>query len=188
MKRRDQILNLAIELIQERGGLGWSYEDISSEVGIRKASIHYHFPKKEDLIIESTRTYIVRSIDHIERTLKHANHLKEKIASIANCYRQVFCQKDKLCLCLALSQHCSNQDVNLIELIKGFFQTMHQMLHDILKEGKEIGEVKTEIDPESMATTILALLQGLLLLGEYGWTEENFDSSLKQIIDLLSKK
>src|SRR3546814_4811414 len=30
--------------------LGFSYADISSVVGIRKASIHHHFPSKSDLV------------------------------------------------------------------------------------------------------------------------------------------
>ena len=55
---RQRILDVAEQLLLERGYAGFSYQDIADAVGIRKASIHHHFPAKEDLgraIIERTR-------------------------------------------------------------------------------------------------------------------------------------
>ncbi|WP_257998927.1 TetR/AcrR family transcriptional regulator [Fischerella thermalis] len=43
---RTQILDTAQDLIQRVGVNAMSYQDISEAVGIRKASIHYHFPSK----------------------------------------------------------------------------------------------------------------------------------------------
>src|SRR5215831_15139427 len=42
----DRILDVAQRLIQARGFSGFSYADIATKVGIRKASIHHHFPTK----------------------------------------------------------------------------------------------------------------------------------------------
>ena len=47
---RQAIMDTAQGLIQRRGANSVSYQHISDEVGIRKASIHYHFPTKGDLI------------------------------------------------------------------------------------------------------------------------------------------
>src|ERR1043165_7567954 len=47
---RTAIMDAAQELIQRRGANAMSYQDISEAVGIRKASIHHHFPTKDDLI------------------------------------------------------------------------------------------------------------------------------------------
>ena len=43
------ILDAAQVLVQEVGFNGFSYAHIAEKVGIRTASIHYHFPNKEDL-------------------------------------------------------------------------------------------------------------------------------------------
>ena len=45
----DQILDLAEMLIQTRGYTAFGYQDIADRLGIRKASIHYHFPSKTNL-------------------------------------------------------------------------------------------------------------------------------------------
>lgn len=47
--RKDEILALAIQLLQTKGFENFSYQDLSRELGITKASIHHHFPRKEDL-------------------------------------------------------------------------------------------------------------------------------------------
>ena len=44
-----QILDVAQDLVRCRGYSAFSYADISKQVGIRKASIHYHFSSKEEL-------------------------------------------------------------------------------------------------------------------------------------------
>ena len=47
--RKTQIIELALKLIQQKGYVAFSYDDISKQLNVTKASIHYHFEKKEDL-------------------------------------------------------------------------------------------------------------------------------------------
>lgn len=49
---RTRILDVAEDLIQRVGLNAMSYKHISDAVGIRKASIHHHFPNKENLVDE----------------------------------------------------------------------------------------------------------------------------------------
>ena len=56
----EQILDLAETLIQTRGYSAFSYQDISDALGIRKASIHYHFASKTDLGIAVVDRYVER--------------------------------------------------------------------------------------------------------------------------------
>lgn len=48
-KRKTQIIELAIQFIQNKGFLQFSYNDLSKELHVTNASIHYHFEKKSDL-------------------------------------------------------------------------------------------------------------------------------------------
>ena len=45
------LLNSAERAARSKGFDGFSYADLAKEVGIRKASIHYHFPTKDALTI-----------------------------------------------------------------------------------------------------------------------------------------
>ena len=46
---RAELLIQAETLVRGRGYAGFSYADLAEAVGIRKASIHHHFPTKVDL-------------------------------------------------------------------------------------------------------------------------------------------
>ena len=48
-RHRSRILDVAERLVQTRGFNGFSYADIAAEVGITKASLHYHFATKAEL-------------------------------------------------------------------------------------------------------------------------------------------
>ena len=54
---KSKILDVAQDLIQRLGVNAMSYHHISEAVGIRKASIHHHFPSKEDLLEEVLKRY-----------------------------------------------------------------------------------------------------------------------------------
>jgi AcrR family transcriptional regulator len=45
----ERILDVAEALGQTRGFNGFSYADIAVQLGVTKASLHYHFPSKSDL-------------------------------------------------------------------------------------------------------------------------------------------
>jgi len=60
MNTRDALLDCAERAARARGYDGFSYADLASEVGIRKASIHHHFPTKADLALELMRRYRAR--------------------------------------------------------------------------------------------------------------------------------
>ena len=46
---RSRILDVAERLVQVRGFNGFSYADVAAELGVTKASLHYHFPGKAEL-------------------------------------------------------------------------------------------------------------------------------------------
>ncbi len=58
----DEILACARNLIIAGGYNGFSYADIADVVGIRKPSIHHHFPSKVDLV----RTLVSRYREEVE--------------------------------------------------------------------------------------------------------------------------
>ena len=61
---RSRILDVAEDLLQDRGFNGFSYKDVAGALGIRNAAVHYHFPAKADLgveLVERARTDVDRA-------------------------------------------------------------------------------------------------------------------------------
>ena len=47
-EKASKILLVACSVIMERGYNGFSFRDVAAEVGIKSATIHYHFPTKAE--------------------------------------------------------------------------------------------------------------------------------------------
>jgi TetR/AcrR family transcriptional repressor of nem operon len=60
-----RIRETAHDLIAARGYFGFSYADIAETVGIRKASIHHHFPSKVDLVVATLKEYRAKLVEGV---------------------------------------------------------------------------------------------------------------------------
>ncbi len=66
---RELLLKEAEALMRTRGYAAFSYADLSERIGIRKASIHHHFPTKEDLGNALIDSYLVKFEDALADVL-----------------------------------------------------------------------------------------------------------------------
>ncbi|MEM6409582.1 MAG: TetR/AcrR family transcriptional regulator [Pseudomonadota bacterium] len=58
--RRETIMDIAERRIRASGYGGFSFRDIASDIGIKSASVHYHFPTKPDLAAAVAKRYRTR--------------------------------------------------------------------------------------------------------------------------------
>lgn len=61
---KEMILKVARSTAQARGYGGLSFRELAKEVGIKSASLHYHFPTKADLAVALARRY-ADDADHL---------------------------------------------------------------------------------------------------------------------------
>jgi AcrR family transcriptional regulator len=64
---RDEILDAAAALFAEHGYAGTSTRAIAERVGIRQASLYYHFAGKDEILLELLETSVRPSLDFVER-------------------------------------------------------------------------------------------------------------------------
>ncbi|TNV12480.1 TetR/AcrR family transcriptional regulator [Buttiauxella sp. B2] len=57
MSTYERLLERVDTFIQENGFEGFSYADLATGLGIRKASIYHHFPTKNDLGLAERTLY-----------------------------------------------------------------------------------------------------------------------------------
>lgn len=70
---RDEILEAAAELFAERGFAGTSTRAIAERVGIRQASLYYHFSGKDEMLIELLTNSVRPSLDEMASIEKAAD-------------------------------------------------------------------------------------------------------------------
>lgn len=128
--KKTEILDCAQALIQSRGYNGFSYADISSAVGIRKASIHHHFPSKIDLavaVLERYRAVFNRALLSFET---QANTMA-KLRLYAGLYQNVL-EENKLCLCGMLASDMQTLPEEVKKVVRGFLSDNADWLSEVL--------------------------------------------------------
>src|SRR5437764_5137295 len=93
-----RILDVAERLVQSRGFNGFSYADVAAELGITKASLHYHFPGKAELGEALIGRYAGRFADALEQIDRRGGDAHAKLEAYAGVYAEVL-RARRMCLC-----------------------------------------------------------------------------------------
>ena len=164
-----------------------SYADISKAIGIRKASIHYHFPRKEDLIADLLDRYNERFCHLVEEIVASAKSPEVKL----NHYCDLFVatlnsgEQDKACLCGILSAELKTLSPAIVDRITQFYRDNENYLEQILRSGLETGEFAFTGDSQTMAKLIFSLMQGDLLIARAEEGTARLKQTTQQMIALI---
>jgi TetR/AcrR family transcriptional regulator, transcriptional repressor for nem operon len=160
---KESIIRLGMEFIQTYGYNAFSYADISKELKIKNAAVHYHFPGKEDLLAVIVEQYITRYKELALALEKPGISSKQKLQAFINRY-SALCEQGKICL---IGSVCSDYHTmpdsiktkltELIELVLG-------LVEKVLKEGKKKGELQFSETPRVKAILIMTNLAAGVML------------------------
>jgi len=161
-ERKQQILTLASDLLRTRGFEGFSYQDLSQELGIRKASIHHHFAKKEDLglaLCNWTKTWLEQGLNHFD---KHGSSQWNKLERYIAAAKKHVLDEQKICPLSSLHGDMSLLPVSMVKAIKALDEIELNWVSRVLTEGLESGEFKFEGEARPLAAIFVFSSKGAL--------------------------
>ena len=184
----ERILDIVEELIQTRGYNAFSYQDVAARVGIRTASIHYHFPAKADL----GRVVIERYSDKLAE-LAHAVEAAESDPwRILSRYLEPFFEfadsAERICLCGALAGEYGALPEDMKDLVGKFFAEHEAWLTNLFKRGLQAGVFSFSADPAVLGRAFFSSLQGGLLVGRAAGGRAQLDASVEVFKAVLRGK
>lgn len=158
--RKTQILDLALKLIREKGYVAISYDDLSKQLGVTKASIHYHFEKKEDLGVAVTE----RIQQNLENYLTFINHstMKSEEKLMHFIARQIEMCGEGICPISSLQSDFLSLPDTIKHKVQEVSQFELKVLISILADGDNEGIDQKSEDVEALAYTILSCIKGAL--------------------------
>ena len=159
----DRILDLAERLVQTRGFNGFSYADIASELGVTKASLHYHFPTKAELGYHLINRYgeaFAQSLAAIDASGADA---REKLRTYVGLYSQVL-RDNRMCLCGMLAADYATLPEPMKSAVTRFFDVNERWLTTVLDQGRASGELRFAGAPVDVARLLVGSLEGAMLV------------------------
>lgn len=180
-----RIMDAAQRLAQTRGYDGFSYADIATEVGIRKASIHYHFPSKVDLGRELVARYRADFGRALRRIEGQTGDPRRRLESYAGLYRAVLEDGGRMCLCGMLAAEMAVLPEETREGVRGFFAENMAWLAGVLAEGADSGLLRFAASPETEAQLLISALEGGMLVARAYGAISHFDAVARPALGRL---
>jgi TetR/AcrR family transcriptional repressor of nem operon len=163
---RTLILDAAQDLIQRLGANAMSYQHLSEAVNIRKASIHYHFPTKQDLLaalIERYHAYFLGLVDRIVAEESDPARMLDRYMGLFEATLREG-KHDKACLCGMLGAELASLGDEAARGIRNFYQANQARLASIVTQGRDAGVFRFSGDAAALALLIFAALEGAALV------------------------
>ncbi len=172
---RSRLIEVAQSLIQKLGYNGFSYRDIATKVGIRSASIHYHFPTKETLGAAAAARYTDRLLERLAIAAENETNLLKLLSFYVSLFREALEQDSRMCLCGMLSAEISSLP-NLVALeVRRFFEVNVAWLTAVFSRQPRAANDGHPESAESEAALFMASLEGALIVAKGLGEPEIFD-------------
>jgi len=182
-----RILDVAERLVQTSGFNGFSYADISAELGITKASLHHHFATKAEL----GRALIERYSEAFSAALKvvdqRGGDAAAKLERYVKLYQEVL-REERLCLCGMLAAEYSTLPEPLQKEIRRFFDANETWLAGVIDQGRRARIFHSRGSAREVARMLLSALEGAMLVARPYSDVARFASAARQVLTGLAAK
>lgn len=176
------ILDIGLRLLQERGYNAFSYADIAEAVGIRKASIHYHFPAKQDLVLAVLVRYRQNFAADLERIRASNDDPSQRLKQFFRLYRDPLEDQAKLCLCSMMAAEVNTFPQEVRDEINAFFRSNENWLTDVLESGRQEGKLRLTVGAGEQARILMAFVQGIQLMARSLDDIACFDDAVSSVL------
>jgi TetR/AcrR family transcriptional regulator, transcriptional repressor for nem operon len=182
MTTRTALLDCAETIVRRRGYDGFSYADLAENVGIRKASIHHHFPAKADLAEALVKRYTDRMFDTLDALAKDGVRGGHLLQSYVKLYRDALADGDQLCLCVALCADRESLSSPVLDALASFHSRSLEWLAVLFERGASDHSIRDVRQCAEEAHATLALVEGAQLLARAFNDPARFDRAVAALL------
>lgn len=152
--RTDEILDYAEREIRKNGFDGVSFRDIASAIGVKSASVHYHFPTKADLGAEVAKRYAETFIAGLGSPNDPDESAATRVERLATAYIHSYRIETSTCLCAVLGSVVAHLPDDTSNEVRDFYDRLSGWIASALS-GSD-----TALTP----SLLISMLQGAMVL------------------------
>jgi TetR/AcrR family transcriptional regulator, transcriptional repressor for nem operon len=184
-RTRARIVEEAAALIHERGVAGTTLEDVKVAAEVSGSQMYHYFPDKNELV--------QAIIDYQADTIVKLNRQALGSPKGVEAWRNMLVtgvrhtQGKGGCPLGSLGGQLAENDPEARALIAAGFDQWAAAIGDGLRSLHADGKLPSDIDPDDLATTVLATLQGGLLLAQVQRSARPFETAVDTLLALTTR-
>ena len=177
------ILDSARTLMMERGFNGFSFRDIAADVGIKSASIHYHYPTKADLAEATAMVYREAFKDAVSQI--EAGSASDLLRAYGGLFVTTLREQGRLCLGGVLAADVASLPDQVRDEVANFFKAQNQWVETVVREGQSLGDLRADIDAAKFAKMFVSALEGAMMISRGVDQPQDLEDALQVLIQLV---
>jgi AcrR family transcriptional regulator len=182
--RRQELVEAAYRRIAEAGFEGLRTREVAAEAGVNIATLHYYFPSKEALI----RGVVGHAMGRFRTTFASGSRPGEQLAANLRGVRRLAAHEPELFVVMGELALRSGRDPAIAAIFKEMVEAWHSTLRGLIRHAQEEGFVESRLDPDTLASLVIATLTGLFMVPIANRTPGRIDKALGQLESFLGLK
>ena len=185
-RTRARIVEEAAALIHRRGVAGTSLEDVKVAAEVSGSQMYHYFPDKNELV-QAVIDYQAETIVNRQRhTLSGTNGVEAWRNMVMTAAKRTKAKGG--CQLGSLVGQLAESDPEARTLIAAGFDQWAAAISDGLRSLHADGKLPSNINPDDLAITLLATLQGGLLLAQVQRSTRPFETAVDTLLALTIGK
>ncbi|MBY0612344.1 MAG: TetR/AcrR family transcriptional regulator [Beijerinckiaceae bacterium] len=172
------ILEAAQAITQTIGYNGLSFRDVAAAIGIKSASVHYHYPTKAKLGAAIARRYTDNLLANLQTIDALRLNAKDALAAYIAGIRRTLEQNGRMCLCGMLAAETDALPDEVRAEVRRFVEVNVDWLARTIGRAKDVAEPDAAM--RGHARAMLAALEGAMLIARGTGDIGSFDVMTQQ--------
>jgi AcrR family transcriptional regulator len=181
-RTRARIVEEAAALIHERGVAATTLEDVKVAAEVSGSQLYHYFPDKSDLVQAVIDFQADTIVNHNRQALGSATGVEAWRNMLITGVKNT--QGVGGCALGSLGGQLAENDPEARALIAAGFDQWAAAIADGLRTLHADGKLPADIDPDDLATTLLATVQGGLLLAQVQRSTRPFETAVDTLLAL----
>ena len=163
---RQHIIQQAATLFNQRGYIGSSISDVMQCTGLQKGGIYRHFQSKEQLALAAFDYAQQQSTSPLVEAVAAETDAVQKLLAFISAFHTLTLHPPVPGGCPILNTIVDSDDGDpaLRERVVAVVSGWEQLIERIVADGVARGSLRRDIDPQAVASVLIAALEGGILL------------------------
>jgi len=183
---KTKIIDAAENMIRSGGYNGFSFRDIAAEIGIKSSSVHYYYPRKEDLALEVAVRYKENFIAALGDPEPEGSTPESIIKHYSNLFQTAFDTSGRTCLCGMLSSEVQLLPEKVRKAVIDFVDANVMWLQEALGlDEKGVSLPRSKEAAQWIYCSLQGAMSAAALTNDRTWIEAATRSALQRFFEIV---
>ena len=187
---KEAILKQAAGLFNRRGFFGSALSDVMDVTGLEKGGIYNHFKSKEDLALQAFDYAVDLVRQEINQAVKDKRNTVDRLRAMMHVFQREAEGYPLPGGCPVMNTAVEADDAHplLRQRAQQAMDEWHHFIRRTVQKGKERGEIKPEVDPETFSFVLISTLEGAIMQSKLYGSQKPMEHAVNYLTDYLERQ